>query len=221
MGAGDGAGPGDALAAADDAGNRCRMVWVAVGRSGDEFVGQVEPSERVHRRHFEGVVQGQIREQARDTLGEHGLADTWRAVEEHVMPAGSGYLAGPLGLDLTDHVCQVETTLGVLAGRVAHHLDRVDQRHRLAPQEGDQLGDRGNTEDLDAFDEFRLSGLAQRHDHPREARLLGRQEWRAKRRGPAGADHPTQARPTGLFRVVLRLGKTPCAASTAATIAKS
>ena len=127
----------------------------------------------------------QVRKQARDTLGEHGLADSRRAVEEHVMPAGSGYLAGPLGLHLTDHVCQVETALGVLAGRVAHHLDRVDQRHRLAPQEGDQLGDRGNTEDLDALDEFRLSGLTQRHDHPGETCLLGRQSG-----GQNAADRP-------------------------------
>ena len=120
-------------------------------------------------------MQSEIREQARDTLGEHGLADTRRAVEEHVMPTGSGYLAGPLGFDLADHVCQVETALGVCASPVAQHLDRVDQRHRLATQEGDQLGDRGNTEDLDAFNQFRLSGLTQRHDHPAEARLLSRQ----------------------------------------------
>jgi hypothetical protein len=37
--------PGYPLAAADDAGNRCGMVWVAVGRSGDELVGEVEASE--------------------------------------------------------------------------------------------------------------------------------------------------------------------------------
>jgi hypothetical protein len=46
-------------------------------------------------------------------------------MEQHVMPAGSGYLAGPLGLHLTDHVCQVETALSVLAGQVAHHFDRI------------------------------------------------------------------------------------------------
>ncbi len=45
----------------DDAGNRCRMVRVAVGRSGDGVVGKVEASERVRRRHIEAVVQNKIR----------------------------------------------------------------------------------------------------------------------------------------------------------------
>src|SRR5215216_3063363 len=65
------------------------------------------------------------------TLGEHGLADTRRAVEKHVMPTGSSYLTSPLGLHLTGHVCQVKPTLCMLACRVAHDLNRIDQRHRL------------------------------------------------------------------------------------------
>jgi hypothetical protein len=39
---------------------------------------------------------------------------------------------------------QVEAALGVPAGRITHHLDRIDHRHRLALQQGDQLGNRGN-----------------------------------------------------------------------------
>jgi hypothetical protein len=79
------------------------MVKVAVGRSGNKLVSEIETGKRVHRRHLEGVVQSKIREQARDTLREHGLADSRRAVEEHVMPTRRGYFAGPLGLDLTHH----------------------------------------------------------------------------------------------------------------------
>ena len=75
----------------------------------------------------------QVGKQARDTLSEHRLADSRWAMEEHVMSAGSGYLTSPLGLHLPDHVCKIEVALGVLAGRVTHHLDRIDQRHRLAP----------------------------------------------------------------------------------------
>jgi hypothetical protein len=55
----------------------------AVGRSGNELVSEVEPSQRVHRRHFEGVAQVKIGKETRNTLGEHGFADTRRAVEEH------------------------------------------------------------------------------------------------------------------------------------------
>jgi hypothetical protein len=96
-------------------------------------------------------------------------------MEKHVMSAGGGYLAGPLGLHLTDHVRQVETALGMLADWIAYHLDRIDQRHRPALQEGNQLSDRGNTEHVDPRDQLSLSGLSQGHDHPRETCLLGRE----------------------------------------------
>jgi hypothetical protein len=117
------------------------MVWVTVGRSGDELIGKIEASERVHRRHLKGVVQNKIREQARYTLGEHGLADPWWAMEEHVMPTRRGYFAGPLGLDLTDDICQVKTMVRMLPGRLAYYLDGVNQRHRKPAQKRDQLGD--------------------------------------------------------------------------------
>jgi hypothetical protein len=42
-------GPGLAIRRPDDAGDRCRVVGVAVGGSGDELVGDIEASERVHR----------------------------------------------------------------------------------------------------------------------------------------------------------------------------
>jgi hypothetical protein len=57
-------------------------------------------------------------------------------MKEHVMPAGGCHLAGPLGLNLTYHICHFETTARTLAGLLPHHLDRLDKRHRLASQEG-------------------------------------------------------------------------------------
>jgi hypothetical protein len=93
-------------------------------------------------------------------------------MEEHVMPPGSGYFAGPLRLGLTDHIRQVKTTVGMPAGSLTHDLDGVNRRYRGAAQKGDQLGDRGNTKDPNAFNEFRLSGLAQWDDYPGEAGLL-------------------------------------------------
>ena len=155
--------------------HRCRMVRVTVGRSGDKLVRKIEASERVHRRHFEGVGYIEIREQAGDSFSEHGLANPWRAMEEQVMPTCCGYFAGPLGLDLTHYICQVEATVGMATGPLSDYLDGVDLWHRHAAQKGDQLGDRGDPEDLDSFNELRLSGLPQRHDHPGEACLLSRQ----------------------------------------------
>ena len=107
------------------------MVGVAVGRSGDELVGEVEPSQGVHRGHFEGVAQVKIGKETRNTLGKHGLADARRAVEKHVMPTGSSYLTSPLSLRLTGHICKIKPALGMLACRVAHDLNRIHQRHRL------------------------------------------------------------------------------------------
>ena len=94
------------------------------------------------------------------------------------MPTGCSYLAGPLGLHLTHDVCQVETTVRVLPGSLANHLDGLNVGHRRSAQEGDQLGDRGNTEDLDPLDQTRVARLAYRHNHPREASLLSCQRRR-------------------------------------------
>ena len=128
----DGPRSGHSLSATDDAGHRCRMVRVAVGRSGDELVGKVETSKRVHRGYFQRVMQSKIRKQAWDTLGEHGLADSWWAMEEHVMPTRRGYFAGPLGLDLTDDICQVKAMVRMLSGPLTHYLNGVNCRHRDA-----------------------------------------------------------------------------------------
>ena len=76
----------------------------------------------------ERVVQIEIGQQARHPFGEHGLADPRRTVEQHVVPAGRGYLAGPLGLDLTDHVGQVE-----LAARRADRPARPSPRSARPP----------------------------------------------------------------------------------------
>jgi hypothetical protein len=37
-------------------------------------------------------------------------------VEEHVVPASRSYLAGPLGLDLANHIGEVETALRMAVG---------------------------------------------------------------------------------------------------------
>lgn len=60
-------------------------------------------------------------------------------------------------------------------GSLTHDLDGISRRYRDATHKRDQLGDRGNTKDPNAFNEFRLSGLAQWDDHPGEACLLSRQ----------------------------------------------
>jgi hypothetical protein len=116
-------------------------------------------------------------------------------MEQHVMPACCGYFAGPLGLDLTDEICQVKTMARVVSGTLADDLDQVDRRHRDAAQQGDQLDNRGNAEDLDAFNEFRLSGLAQ---SPWSNLPAGLPESRTGFRVMDGGGRPTRVPPEGL-----------------------
>jgi hypothetical protein len=72
-------------------------------------------------------MQVQIGKQTRDTLREHGLTHSRRAMEEHVMPTGCSYLTSPHRLDLTDHVCQVETTVRMPADSLTHNLDGINR----------------------------------------------------------------------------------------------
>ena len=178
MGARDRARPGHSLAAADDAGHRGRVVGVTVGRSADQLVREIEAGERVHRRDLERVRYVKVRQQARNSFGEHGLADARWTVEEHVVPARRSYLAGPLGLDLANYIGEVETTLRMAVGPLTDDLNGVNGGHRGASQKSDQLSDRADTEDLDSCNEVRLPGLTQRNDHPLEASLLSREPSR-------------------------------------------
>jgi hypothetical protein len=107
-------------------------------------------------------------------------------VEEHVVPARCSYFAGPLRLDLTDHIRQVKTTVRMPAGPLTHDLDGVhDRRYWRAAQKGDQLGDRGNTKDPNALNKPRLPSLTQWDDNPGETRPLSRQSG-----GQNAADGP-------------------------------
>jgi hypothetical protein len=154
MGARNRAGPGYSLAAADDAGHGGRVVRVAVGRSADQLVREIKAGKRVHRRDLERVGYVKVRQQARNSFGEHGLADTRWTVEEQVVPARRSYLAGP-GLDLAN-TSAGQTTLRMVASALTDHLDRIDGRHGDASQKRDQLGDRADTEDLDSCNELCL-----------------------------------------------------------------
>ena len=58
------------------------------------------------------------------------------------------------------------STSSSTTGSLTHNLDGVNRRYRGAAQKGDQLRDRGNAKDPNAFNELRLSGLAQWDDHP-------------------------------------------------------
>ena len=74
----------------------------------------------------------EVRKQAWSPLCKHRFSYAWWTVEQHVVPTRCGYLAGPLCLDLTYDICQVETTVRVLAGRLTDYIDGLNNRHRNA-----------------------------------------------------------------------------------------
>jgi hypothetical protein len=80
-------------------------------------------------------------------------------VEQHVVPTGCGYLAGPLGLNLTYDVRQIETAARVLADRLADHVDGLNGRHRTPSRKATNWVIEANTKDLDPFDQLGLPGL--------------------------------------------------------------
>jgi hypothetical protein len=116
------------------------MMRIAVRRSGDQLVCEIESSKRVDRRNLKRVVNIKIRKQAWNSLGQHRLSDAGWPVKEHVMTAGGGHLASSLGLNLTYDICNVETAARVLASPLPYYLDRLNERHWLTSEKGDQSG---------------------------------------------------------------------------------
>jgi hypothetical protein len=70
-------------------------------------------------------VQNKIRKQIGHTLSKHGLADSWRAMEEHVMPTRSGYLAGPLCCGLPTTSARSRRWFACFCGALTYYLDGV------------------------------------------------------------------------------------------------
>jgi hypothetical protein len=135
MGARDRARPGHPRAAADNAGHGgSRVVRVTAGRSADQLVREIEAGERVHSGDLERVGYVKVRQQARNSFGQHGLADTRRTVEQHVVPARRRCLARPLGLDLANYIGEVEAALRMAVGPLTDDLNGVNGGHRGASQ---------------------------------------------------------------------------------------
>lgn len=92
---------------------------------------------------------------------------------------------------------------------VPHGSDGRNRRHRNSAQEGDQLGDRGDPEDLDPFDQLRLSRLAAAARSPAGTLPAEPRGWLAGCRVRAGDDHPTRVHLAKLFGVAARRRRLP------------
>ncbi len=206
MGQRDRARPRQPRTAADDRGDRRRVVRRDERGPGDQpAVGQ-QPHERVDRRHLDRDLALEIGQQPGQPRGEHRLAGAGRPDHEEVVTAGRRDLDRPSRLLLSGDIGQVQqwprgdtgrgtrcdtTTISALRDVQIIEVFEVGQqelRHRLAPVVADQLGERADRPDVDALDEASLVGVGPRdHDltQPGPGRREDRREHAADRPDPA------------------------------------
>ena len=98
-------GPG--AAPTHQGGHRRRMVGRPERRTGDQAVGQRQTGGRVDPGYLQSLGGRQVRQQAHETAGQHGLARAGRSDQQQVMPAGRGDLQRPSSQRLARDVAQV------------------------------------------------------------------------------------------------------------------
>jgi hypothetical protein len=124
----------------------------------------------VDRRDLQRLVRSEIRQQRRQPLGEHRLADTGRSLQVHVMTARGSDLDRPPRGRLTHHVSEIRGVVDDVVG-----LDVVRGRWwwSLVAQPRTDLGQRRNSDDLGLRDEPGLAVVGRRHDEPSTAGAIG------------------------------------------------
>ena len=90
------------------------MVRRLEGRRAHQLM-DLEAPEGTHAGGGDGVLVVQLREQAGEPLGQHGLARPWRAGEQEVVPARRSDLEGPSPHRLSKHLREVRADAGVLS----------------------------------------------------------------------------------------------------------
>ena len=147
-----------------------------------------------------------------------------------MMPPGRRDLEGPLGFDLTDDVGKIEAPALLIRSTdtggqrpavcVKGFVRRLGVRRRFASEQGNQVPEGGHADDLDALHQLGLRRLTEGHDGPAKARLGGRQD--GGQDSPDGSDASVEAELAQEHGAgQLARAKTPAAASTEATIARS
>ena len=129
-----------------------------------------QPAHAVYLGHVEGLVVGEGGQYGRQGPGEQGLAAAGRAEHEQVVSACGGDLQGALRVLLAPYVGHVHPARhagsralpGAVHGNGTHRVRGVDVA--LAPQVGDELGERRDRHDVDPGDQSGLLGVDGRHE---------------------------------------------------------
>ncbi|GAB3847992.1 hypothetical protein GCM10029963_30320 [Micromonospora andamanensis] len=143
----------------------------------------------MQRGDLQGGLVVQLRQDRRQTLGEHRLAGSRWADECQVVPTGGGDLHGPPAQALPGDLGQV----GTGCGRRRSVERRLDQRGAVT-DEGDQPVQGVHAAYQQPGDDRRLGGVAGRDDHPLDAGLRRRGDHRQyapdRSHGPVQAQLP-------------------------------
>ena len=140
---------------------------------------------------FDGLFEGERRQDAGETLGEHGLAGAGRANHQDVVDSGGGDFEGAFGHGLAANVAEIGRCFGFGGMAVA----RGDRGGELlgAGEQGDHFGQVADAIHVDAFDDRGLGGVFGGDDQVGDALLA-----RADRDGE-GAAHGTDGAIEGEF----------------------
>ena len=179
---GDFAGPGRAATAPDQASVRDSVVRSAKGALMKQSGAFPENAgDAVDLGGFDGLFKGQGREDARETLGQHGLAGTGWPDHQYVVASGRGHLKSAFGGSLAANICKIGS--GGFGGLGASQLGDGSREVRGGFQKVDGFGEMANAKDVDAFDYGGFGGVFQREDEVLHAVAAG-----ANRNGKRPAD---------------------------------
>ena len=146
--------------AARESGDGGAVVRGAEGAAGQEGVAAVQLSgDGPDGAALQGLRAGELRQDGGQAPGQHGLARTGRADEEHVVPSGGGDLQGPLGVLLAHDIPEVRQGGEVLRLRLP---GRGGREGRLAPEMGEKLRDILRPVDREALGQGGLGGVLRR-----------------------------------------------------------
>jgi hypothetical protein len=175
------ASPGRGMPAPPPIRPASEMVWWGErkGRSMEESGARSQGSgDAVDLGGFDGLFEGERRQDAGEALGEHGLAGAGRADHEDIVHAGGGHFEGAFGHGLAAHVAEIGRRLGCLRMAVA----RGDRGRKLlgAGEQGDHFGQIADAVHVDAFHHGRLGGVLGGNDQVGDA-LLARADGDGQR----------------------------------------
>ena len=132
--------------------------------------GRQHAGDAVHLGCFERLLEGEARQDACESLGEHGLARARRPDHQHVVISGRGNFERAFGGCLAADIAEVRAADGVVLKGVGRRL-RCGETEGLV-QELHDLGQMTQTEDLKILDDGGLGGVLRRDEQVLDAALL-------------------------------------------------